>query len=77
MKLLRFSIYVFFLIIAFSCGKKEVVCELDSEILDQDLTLEIVRLEDEFFTAESKEDFEFLLEKYPDFAEGYLGKSLY
>ncbi|SIO00878.1 gliding motility lipoprotein GldB [Algoriphagus halophilus] len=77
MKLLRFSIYVFLLIIAFSCGKKEVACELDSEILDQDLTLEIVRLEDEFFTAESKEDFEFLLEKYPDFAEGYLGKSLY
>ncbi|WP_373395664.1 gliding motility lipoprotein GldB [Algoriphagus halophilus] len=77
MKLLRFSIYVFLLIIAFSCVKKEVACELDSEILDQDLILEIVRLEDEFFNAESKEDFEFLLEKYPDFAEGYLGKSLY
>ncbi|MBN3520936.1 gliding motility lipoprotein GldB [Algoriphagus lutimaris] len=77
MKLLRFSIYVFLLIIAFSCGKKEVACELDSEILDQDLTVEIVRLEDQFFTADSKEDFEFLLEKYPDFAEGYLGKSLY
>lgn len=77
MKFSRLPIFSLILIIAFSCGKKEEDCQLDPEILDQDLSVEIIRLEDEFFKAESKEDFEFLMEKYPDFAEGYLGKSLY
>lgn len=77
MKLIRFSFLSLIIILAFSCGKKTEECEIDQEILDLDLTLKITRLEDEFFNASSKEDFEFLLEKYPDFAEDYLGKSLY
>ena len=61
----------------FSCGKKETACELDSDILSQKPTVEIVRLEDEFFAAKSKEDLAHLLEKYPDFADRFLEKDLY
>lgn len=61
----------------FSCGKKETTCELDSDILSQKPTVEIVRLEDEFFAAKSKEDIAHLLEKYPDFADRFLEKDLY
>lgn len=77
MKLIRFSSLSLMIILAFSCGKKTEECQIDQEILGQNLTVEITRLEDEFFNATSADDFEFLLEKYPDFAEGYLGKSLY
>lgn len=62
----------------FSCGKKEEEnCELDSEILNQELDLEIVRLEREFFDAKSQEDYSFLIEKYPEFTETYLRPDLY
>ncbi len=50
---------------------------MDSNILNQELTVEIVRLEDEFFNAKTGEDYRFLMEKYPDFAESYLQMNLY
>jgi gliding motility-associated lipoprotein GldB len=56
---------------AFACGKKQEACTLDPEVLDQNLDLKITRLEDEFFGATSAQDFQFLLEKYPDFARAY------
>lgn len=59
------------------CKSDPDSCELDPAILDQDLEVNITRLEDEFFGAESSEDYLFLLEKYPDFAESYLQQSLY
>ncbi|MBN7809683.1 gliding motility lipoprotein GldB [Algoriphagus sp. H41] len=65
------------LLFAFACGKKDETCELDPEILAQDLDFGITRLEDEFFAAKTTEDFGFLLEKYPDFAEVYLEKNTY
>ncbi|MBN7814639.1 gliding motility lipoprotein GldB [Algoriphagus pacificus] len=77
MKLLRLSFFSLAILLLFSCEKKSEECKLDQEILDQNIDLEITRLEDEFFQAETSEDFEFLIEKYPDFAEGYLGRSLY
>lgn len=61
----------------FSCGKKETPCELDSDILSQKPTVEIVRLEDEFFAAKTAEDIHHLIEKYPDFADRFLEKGLY
>ncbi|WP_194973556.1 gliding motility lipoprotein GldB [Aquiflexum lacus] len=55
-----------------SCKEKDQGCELDSEILKTNLNVEIVRLENEFFKAESAEDFLYLLEKYPEFSDKYL-----
>ena len=77
MKLLRLSFFSLAILLLFSCEKKSEECKLDQEILDQNIDLKITRLEDEFFQAKTSEDFEFLIEKYPDFAEGYLGRSLY
>lgn len=68
---------VLLLLLFFACGKKEDSCELDDEILSQDLELEVVRLEDEFFNAESTEDFQYLLEKHPEFTAEYLQADLY
>jgi gliding motility-associated lipoprotein GldB len=65
------------LMVLFSCGKKETSCELDPDILSQKPNLEIVRLEEEFFAAKSREDVNHLLEKYPDFADKFLEKDLY
>lgn len=61
----------------FSCEKKETACELDSDILSKKPTVEIVRLEDEFFAAKTAEDIHHLIEKYPDFADRFLEKGLY
>ncbi|WP_373524091.1 gliding motility lipoprotein GldB [Aquiflexum sp.] len=55
-----------------SCKEKEEGCELDAEILKTNLNVEIIRLENEFFKAESEQDFLYLLEKYPEFSERYL-----
>lgn len=68
----------FTLILCFAaCKPEERPCKLDDEILSMPLSLEIERLEDAFFEARGEADFLFLLEKYPDFAEGYLGASGY
>jgi gliding motility-associated lipoprotein GldB len=76
LRLLPFVLTSFFLTL-FSCGKKNTICELDGEILKNNPPLEIVRLEDEFFAAKSKEKVNYLLEKYPEFAERFLEKGLY
>lgn len=65
------------LLIFFSCGSKNETCELDSDILSQDLDIEVIRLEQEFFAADSKEDFQYLLENYPEFTKIYLQADLY
>ncbi len=77
MRLFRFVYLIPVLFLTFACGKKNETCELDPEILDQELDLNITRLEDEFFAAKSVQDFTFLLDKYPDFAEVYLEKDNY
>ncbi|WP_439473872.1 gliding motility lipoprotein GldB [Algoriphagus formosus] len=72
------ALAVIFAIVFFqSCGQKEDSCSLNSEILDQDLEIEILRLEKDFFEAKNAEDFEFLLEKYPEFTKNYLQADLY
>lgn len=55
-----------------SCKEKELSCELDTEILKSNLNVEIIRLEDKFFGAETTEDFLYLLEEFPEFSERYL-----
>ncbi|HSF53670.1 MAG TPA: gliding motility lipoprotein GldB [Algoriphagus sp.] len=77
MRLNRFAFLIPILFLAVACGKKEEVCELDPEILDQDLEVSITRLEDEFFEAKSTQDFLFLLDKHPEFSETYLEESTY
>jgi len=55
----------------FSCGKKEAsVAELDEAILNQDITLQITRLEDEFFGAKTgRRIYKFLMKKHPEFVQ--------
>ena len=66
------------LILAFACGTKEDEgCELSPEILDQELTLSINRLEKDFFEANSVDEFKYLFEKHPEFTKEYLQMDLY
>ena len=76
LRLLPIVLTSFFLLL-FSCGKKNTICELDEEILEKKPNLEIVRLENEFFAAKSIEEVNYLLEKYPEFADRFLEKELY
>lgn len=55
-----------------SCKEKSSECQLDPEILKSNLNIDIIRLENEFFNADSVEDFLYLFEKYPEFSERYL-----
>ncbi|MCE7055902.1 gliding motility lipoprotein GldB [Algoriphagus sp. AGSA1] len=73
----RYFIPFLVLLLAFSCGKKDESCGLSSEILEQDLTIEITRLEQDFFKAKSEQDFSYLFEKHPEFAGEYLQMDLY
>lgn len=66
-----------FICLLFSCGKSEEVCELDLEILSTPIDFSLERLEDDFFEAKTPEDFFYLIEKYPDFADNYLQRDLY
>ncbi|SEF83636.1 gliding motility lipoprotein GldB [Algoriphagus boritolerans] len=75
LKQIIYLLPILFLVVA--CGKKNETCELDPKILDQDLDVTVTRLEDAFFGAQSTQDYLFLLDKYPDFAELYLQQSLY
>ncbi|GAB3230299.1 gliding motility lipoprotein GldB [Algoriphagus aestuariicola] len=77
MRLIRCIYPIAVLLFAFACGEKNQSCELDPEILVQELELNITRLEDEFFKANTTKDFVFLLEKYPEFAEVYLEQKNY
>jgi gliding motility-associated lipoprotein GldB len=65
------------LILGFACGKKEETCELSSEILNQDLTLNITRLENDFFEVKTYEEFKYLFEEHPEFTREYLQMDLY
>jgi gliding motility-associated lipoprotein GldB len=65
------------LILGFACGKKEETCELSSEILNQDLTLNITRLENDFFKVKTYEEFKYLFEEHPEFTREYLQMDLY
>ena len=69
--------FSFLLILAFACGKKEEGCELSSEILDQNLTVNILRLEQDFFEAKSIDEFKYLFEENPEFTREYLQMDLY
>ncbi|MFC3879734.1 gliding motility lipoprotein GldB [Algoriphagus namhaensis] len=71
------KILPFSLLLIFSCGPEEQKCELDEEILSSDLEVQITRLEDDFFTANTPEDFFFLMEKHPEFTSIYLQPELY
>lgn len=72
MKNRLFGLALLLLVGLFSCSKKDQACALDEEILSQDLTVELVRLDQEFFAGTSASDFLHLMEKYPDFARNYL-----
>ncbi len=65
------------LLLGLACDKKEENCELSQEILDQDLTVEVTRLEKEFFTAKSIGELNHLFEEHPEFAKEYLQMDLY
>jgi gliding motility-associated lipoprotein GldB len=65
------------ILFAFACRKKEATCELDEAILNQDVSLQITRLEDEFFGAKTAEDYKLLMEKHPEFVKEYLQLDLY
>jgi gliding motility-associated lipoprotein GldB len=73
----RYLFAFLILIIAFACGKKEVTCELNPEILGQNLTLKVNRLEKDFFKATSASEFSYLLEAHPEFTKEYLQMDLY
>jgi len=77
---MRISKPLFFSLISlltFACGKKETTCTLDEAILDQNINLQITRLEDEFFGAKTADDYKFLMEKHPEFVKEYLQLDLY
>ena len=52
-----------------SCQSSDTTCTLDEERLEERTTLEIYRLEQEFFAAKSAEELRFLLDKYPEIAD--------
>lgn len=60
-----------------SCKKETEECQLDEDILNTDIEIGIVRLENEFFSAKTSEDFTYLFENHPYFAEKYLLTATY
>lgn len=73
----RLSAWVLIPVLALSCQKKAQECVLDDEILAIPIDFQLERLEDRFFQARTEEDFQFLLDAYPDFAKNYLQIELY
>ena len=74
----RNILFSLLLIAAFGCGKKDDgSCVLSPEILDQDLTVKINRLEKEFFAAKTTDEFKYLFEENPEFTKEYLQMDLY
>ncbi len=74
---LKSPIFFLALLILISCGENEQECTLDEAILSTDYSLEFVRLEEEFFSAKSAEDFLAIMEAYPEFTRDYLQPELY
>jgi len=77
MRIVKLQFFLGIVLLAFACGKKVETCELDEAILNQDIKLQVTRLEDEFFGAKTAEDFKFLMEKHPEFVKEYLQMDLY
>jgi len=73
----QFLSFLLILILVTACGKKEEGCALPPEIADQELAVDIIRLERDFFTAKTEEEFEYLLEQHPEFSKEYLQMDLY
>jgi len=65
------------IVLAFACSKKEATCDLDESTLNQNVSLQIIRLEDDFFGSKTAEDYKLLMEKHPEFVEEYLQLDLY
>ena len=61
----------------YSCQKSETACTLDPDRLATRVDLEVVRLEQSFFEARSKEDMLHLFEKYPEVASLVLDEESY
>lgn len=70
-----FSLLLFVLL--FSCKKEGQECVLDNEVLGIQIDFELERLEDQFFEARTKEDFSYLLDAHPLFAQNYLQMGTY
>jgi len=68
---LSLAILIFATLIS-SCKKETEECQLDEDILKTEVELKIVRLETEFFSAKSTEEFAYLFENHPYFTEKYL-----
>ena len=77
MNIPRILIAFFVLLLTFACAKKTEQCTLDPDILNQDIDVQIVRAEIDFFEAKTEEDFEKLLINHPEFTEIYLQEKLY
>ncbi len=77
MRISRIFFFSVFISLTLACDKKEEACELDEAILAQDLNLQITRLENDFFEANTAAEFEYLLEKYPEFAQEFLDMGSY
>jgi gliding motility-associated lipoprotein GldB len=60
-----------------SCKKAIEECQLDENILKNGINLQIVRLENDFFGAQSASDISYLFENHPYFADKYLLISTY
>lgn len=65
------------LLATFSCGDKEVACELSEEILQIPLEVDIQRMETQLFETASIKDLSWILENNPEFASQYLQQDLY
>lgn len=69
--------FLLLLIMVAACGKKEEDCVLAPEIANQELEVDIIRLEQDFFTAKTEEEFKHLLEEHPEFSKEFLQMELY
>lgn len=65
------------ILLSYSCKSKSDTCELDEDILAQDLDLSIHRMEKDFFGATSSQDFLALFEEHPEFTQQYLQMNFY
>lgn len=68
----NFWLYALLGLFLVSCKKSPETCQLDEDILDQDLEVNITRLEEAFFEAHDKETILRLFEAHPKFAERML-----
>lgn len=77
MRLILFSSVFLVFCAGCSCSSEETTCVLDEEVLSGKVEVNVVRLENAFFTSSSKEEMLRLLETYPDFASQVLDLETY